>query len=511
MYVVTGDEMHQIDRYTMNEIGLTEVALMESAGQAFCRQLEPTLKKQDKIIILIGSGNNGGDGFVIGRILKEDYNVDVWVIPPEHKIRGAALAHMKIYEKSGYDWFSYAKQREETIELNLNNYTIVIDSLLGTGVQGTPRSPYRELITKMNETNGTIISVDIPSGIPAHEGEVRPIGVKAHETYTFQSAKMSAFCFPTANYYGKISVLPIGIPNKAFTQVNAARKVISEDTVKNTLAKRMPDAHKGSVGKGLIIGGAKEMVGAPVLTTEASLRSGVGLVTLAVPDVIHPIVSQKVTEALFLPLATKNGQICANEFISNISLNRFDCIAIGPGLGRKERYKFYPIFSSFHGPIIIDADGLYHLSKELREWRNGRPEGPTIITPHPGEMAMLTGLSIQEVEKQRFKVSKEFAMKFQMYVVLKGPYTIVTTPSGEQWVNTTGNASLAKGGSGDVLTGMIVAFLLQHHDTVSAITNAVYIHGKAADELVKTYDIFSVTATDLINELPVVIRSIRYR
>lgn len=514
MYVVTGEEMHQIDRYTMDSIGLKEEVLMENAGQAFCRQLMSQLNKEERIVVLIGTGNNGGDGFVIGRILKEaGCNVDVWVIPPEGKIRGKALVHKNIYECSGHQWKSYQELFSNMkLDLLLDTYSIVIDALLGTGVKGDPRPPYDHLIEKINQAKGKVISVDIPSGVSGEGGEGSDVSVKADETYTFQAAKLSAFLYPTAENYGKMHVLDIGIPKIAFTELKIKRKLILEEQVKRTLVKRMPDAHKGSVGKALVIGGSLQMIGAPVLTTEACLRSGAGLTTLAVPDIIHPIVSQKTTEATFLPLVSEGGEIAASSLSGMKPLHKFDAIAIGPGMGRNQDYHLHDIFKDYEGALVMDADGLFHLAKELDKWKKfPRQDGVTIITPHPGEMSQLTGTTVREVEKNRYQISRDFAKAYGMYVVLKGPYTIVTSPSGDQWVNTSGNASLAKGGSGDVLTGIIVAFLLQHEDALTAVSNAVYIHGKTADKLVETQDLISVTATDLAKRLPQVLHSLRYR
>lgn len=504
--------MHQIDRYTMNEIGLKEEVLMESAGQAFCRQLIPKLSKEDKVVVLIGKGNNGGDGFVIGRILKEaGCNVDVWVIPPEEKICSTALAHKRIYEHSGYQWTSYQElYLKKAVDEKLRAYSVIIDALLGTGLSGEPKAPYSELIGKINEVKGRVISVDIPSGTSSKEGERSENSVKADETFSFQAPKLSGFLYPLAANYGKMSVLDIGIPKKAFEEQRIKRKLITEEDVQRTLAKRMPDAHKGSIGKALVIGGSLQMTGAPVLTTEACLRSGAGLTTLAVPNNIHFIVSQKTTEATFLPLGCENGEVKTSNFSQEIGLNDYDAIAIGPGLGRTQTYSLFSSFNDYKGPLVIDADGLYHLSNELGKWKEDRKGGPTIITPHPGEMARLIGTSISEVQKCPFQLSKDFAEVYQMYVVLKGPYTIITSPNGDQWINTTGNASLAKGGSGDVLTGIILAFLLQHRNVTAALTNAVYIHGKTADVLVETHDIISVTATDVVERLPMVLRSLRY-
>lgn len=514
MYVVTGDEMHQIDRYTMDSIGLKEEILMENAGQAFCRQLIPQLKKEDRIVVLIGTGNNGGDGFVIGRILKEaGCNVDVWVIPPEEKIRGTALVHKGIYERSGYKWISYQELiSKESLEFLFGKYSMLIDALLGTGIKGEPRDPYNQLIASINQAKGKVISVDIPSGVSGEEGIRSNLSVKACETFTFQAPKLSAFLYPAALNYGELHVLDIGIPKRAFTELQIKRKLIVEEQVKRTLVKRMPDAHKGSVGKALIIGGSLQMTGAPVLTTEACLRSGAGLTTLAVPDVIHPIVSQKTTEATFLPLVSDGEGIKASSLSEVKSMNKYDAIAVGPGLGRNQDYPLHDIFIDYEGALVVDADGLYHLSKELDMWKKlPRQGGVTVITPHSGEMARLAGTTVRDVEKNRFQLSKDFAELYGMYVVLKGPYTIVTSPAGDQWVNTSGNPSLAKGGSGDVLTGILLAFLLQNKDALTAIYNAVYIHGKTADMLVETHDMVSVTATDLVKWLPKVFKTLRYR
>ncbi|SDZ13114.1 NAD(P)H-hydrate epimerase [Evansella caseinilytica] len=513
MYVVTGDEMRQIDRYTMESIGLKEETLMESAGQSFCRQLIPTLGKNERIVVLIGTGNNGGDGFVIGRLLQDaGYETDVWVIPPEEKIHGTAKTHKLIYERSGYQWVSYAAGAAHRLEKQLRQATVIIDALLGTGLIGKPRSPYREVIDIVNAAKGRIISVDIPSGIPSKEGNDADIaGVKADETYSFQAPKLSAFRYPEAGYYGKLRVLDIGIPAKAFRDLSIVRKVIAEDGVRDTLPNRAPNAHKGSVGKALIIGGSRTMTGAPVLSTNACLRAGAGLITLAVPEEIQSIVSVKTTEATFFPIESDNGSWELDTFAEAFPLHGFQSIAIGPGLGRAQSHHYFSVFDQYEGSLVIDADGLYYLSRELAEWTNGRKGGPTIITPHPGEMAALTGKTIAEVEKNRFAISKQFACAYRMYVVLKGPYTIITTPEGVQWVNTTGKPSLAKGGSGDVLTGIITAFLLQHRCVSEALCNAVHIHGKLADKLAETHDIISVTASDLVESLPVVLRSYRYR
>ncbi|RKL65104.1 bifunctional ADP-dependent NAD(P)H-hydrate dehydratase/NAD(P)H-hydrate epimerase [Salipaludibacillus neizhouensis] len=509
MYVVTGGEMHQIDRYTMEQIGLSEEMLMENAGQVFKEKLLSLIQANEKIIVFIGAGNNGGDGFVISRLLLErGCDVKVWVIPSENRIRGTACKHKDIYKKCGYS-FQHWQGKEGLAEKDLSKATLVVDALLGTGIEGPLKEPYGEVISLINSAKKRVISVDIPSGIP-NGGDEESRGILASETYTLQAPKLSAFTFPSAENYGQLHVLDIGIPSRSFQKAGIKRELITAHTVKDTLPVREMNSHKGKAGKALVIAGSESMPGAAVLTANACLRAGAGLLSLAIPQSIQTIVASQSTESTFIVLENTKGSISPNAFSDAISFNNFHGVAIGPGLGRANSYPLFKTLQPYSGLVVIDADGLYHLSQELPLWRSEQRQGATIITPHPGEMAMLTALSVAEVEQNRFEVSKSFAKTYQMYVVLKGPYTIITTPEGHQYVNTTGNASLAKGGSGDVLTGIILGFLLQHKSIQDALCNAVYVHGITADRLMENLDTFSVVATDLIDTLPIVLRSARY-
>jgi len=510
MYVVTDGEMHQIDRYTMDQIGMSEETLMENAGQAFVRRLLASISKKEKLIVLIGAGNNGGDGFVIARLLAENgYNLETWVIPPEERIKGTSRSHMEIFKRCGHSFISYERHREE-FENSVKDGSVIIDALLGTGMKGRLRPPYLEVIRTINESDKRVVSVDIPSGISSTEGGEDTVAIFAHETFTLQAPKVSRFIYPGATNYGDVHTVDIGIPKLAFSEIAPGKRVITDQKVRGTLVKRAADTHKGKVGRALVIGGSQTMTGAPALTTGACLRAGAGLVTMAVPSCNHPVVSTLTTESTFLLLKEDNGEVSSKALLEDIDYHQFDGIAIGPGLGRGTAKSIFDSVQSFQGPVVIDADGLYHMSKELHRWLEKPRPVATVITPHPGEMAMLTGLTVSELEKNRFECSRDFAKKYQMYVVLKGPFTIVTTPNGDQWVNDTGNASLAKGGSGDVLTGIILALLLQQSSVIDALCNAVHIHGKLADKMLETHDMLSVNASDLVHSLPRVLRSYRY-
>lgn len=510
MNVVTGDEMRQIDRYTIEEIGLTEVVLMENAGQAFVQTILPKIEKTKRIVVLVGAGNNGGDGFVISRsLLDKGYHVDIWLIPPLEKVKGTARDHMNILLNCGYKIFSYQSYTHQAFCEMLKGYDYIIDALIGTGIKGTLRSPYREIIKHVNSCKCPVISVDLPSGLGVKVVEEdKDEIVNATFTITFQCPKTSAYLFPSRNYYGELMIVDVGIPQKAIRQLNSQCFLWLEHDLKRTLPVRKPSSHKGNHGKGLVIAGSELMTGAPILTTKACHRTGAGLVTLAIPDIIHKIVACHLVESTFCICPSKDGEIDMLPINMDKLNQHFDAIAIGPGIGRRHNTEWLKdILVQFKKPVVIDADGLF----DVKQYFNYLVErkAPTILTPHPGEFAFLTGKSVFEIEQHRFELSKAFSVKYGVYLVLKGPYTIVTTPSGEQFVNTTGNAALAKGGSGDVLTGMILALIMQQDELQPAISNAVFLHGTAADYLVSNEaSCLSVLASDVTETIATVLKQI---
>ncbi|WP_240371222.1 NAD(P)H-hydrate dehydratase [Anoxybacteroides rupiense] len=505
MRVVTAAEMYAIDRYTIEHIGISEEALMENAGQAAARVLLERISPFQRIAVLAGAGNNGGDGFIMARVLKSwGYTVDLWLIPPKERIKGAAKKALEIYENCGYEVKSFIGN-EPLFFQQMLSYHVLIDALLGIGVKGPVQSPYKEIIDAMNHHHDAVVyAIDVPSGVPADGGEIGA-AVYADMTITIQYPKLSAYTFPSADYYGELVVVDIGIPPRSSEHHAAFRKVWMKEDVIRTLPERKRASHKGVHGKGLIIGGSQRMTGAVMMAAKAALRSGAGLLTLAIPETIYPVVASGVLEAMYHPCSAKNGGFAGE--IDWIHLD-MDAIAIGPGMGRLEGTK--PIVQAALAqevPVVLDADALFFWSDYARFLK--KRTSPTIVTPHPGEMARMLGLSIREVENDRFQVSRQMAIDYGIYVVLKGPYTIVATPDGKQYINTTGNPALAKGGSGDALTGMILAFLMQHRSLEAAISNAVWVHGKAADFLVKTkHSPFDVLATDVISAIPNVLSSL---
>lgn len=509
MQVVTKEEMYAIDREAM-ELGLHGEMLMENAGQAVTARLLNRFSGDEKIVVVIGKGNNGGDGFVVARMLKSyGFQVDVWLACEQNEVTGDAKKAMEIYERSGYDFQVISNDSIKLFQQSLSQCTHIIDALLGIGMKGIVRSPYREIISFINQQNDKyVISLDLPSGVSADDGECSE-AVCANETIIIHHPKLSAFLYPSRRYYGEISVVNIGIPPRISEQIEEKRFVWTDEDVMRTFPDRKPDSHKGDHGKGLLIGGSKTMSGAIIMSAKAALRSGSGLLTIAMPEEALNAVASSVIEAMYMPWPAKDGYFCGD--IERLDESKFDAIAVGPGMGRTEGGRIVvERLLRTNIPLLIDADGLYHLASLLPMVK--KRTAPVIITPHEGEMARLLHVSANEVKADRFGLSRQFATAYGVYVVLKGPFTICTTPTGEQYINPTGNASLAKGGSGDVLTGIMLAFLMQHASIQAAICNAVYVHGRASDELVsRRHSPIDVIASDLIEALPSVYRLIAQR
>jgi len=492
MKSVTAKEMYNIDRKAMEDYYLSGVLLMENAGRAITEKVLKHLSKDSKVVVLVGAGNNGGDGFVIARTLANlGFQVNLIQIASDQQIKGDAAEHKAIYLKFGYQMTQI--NQTDIYQDIIQSADVIIDAMLGIGFQGELKEPYRSIVKLINSLNKTVIAVDLPSGVPAETVDGPTLAVQADFTYCIEAPKPSAFIERYANFYGEWETVEIGLPKSLLEACK--RDVWTLDKVKQTLPKRDKHSHKGSHGRGLVIGGHKEMPGAVRLTATSALRSGVGLLTVGSTSDVLPIVSSAVTEATYMDLTDPKL-----DFESRIQ--PFDAIAIGMGMGRSDlsRQWLDAVIES-DKPIIIDADGLYFLKSHLAKLAERK--APTILTPHPGEMAMLIDQTIQYVKNNPFEVAKDFAKNYQVYLVLKGAYTIVTCPNGEQTINTTGNPGLAKGGSGDCLAGIILAQIMQKGSLKSSLANACYIHGLAADLAIEDHhSTTDLLATDLINFLP---------
>lgn len=500
MRVVTGEEMRQADHYAIEVLGMKEELLMENAGQATVhalKQIFPRLQTK-KIAVLIGKGNNGGDGFVVARsLLDEGIDVDVWTVADSWT--GAASYHHDLFLRCGYHYRCWDDLRANRD----TSYDIWVDALLGTGMKGSLQSPYKEAVSLLNEAEGVVVSIDIPSGVSPNVGDMSSQPVQADHTITLEFPKCSAYLFPAREYYGKVHIAPIGLPRKASAELDVVRQLWTKEDVSRTLPIRRASSHKGEHGRGLLVGGSYQMPGAITLAANAAVSSGIGLLTTAIPSSILKIVANRVPESMFLPFSEDDTTELENR------VDDFDAIAAGPGLGRSDRTKqiVKKLLREVKGPLILDADALYFLP-ELQNDMKAR-SSPLILTPHVGEMARLTMETVETVNRRRFFIARDFAIANQCYLVLKGPFTIVTTPTGDQYVNTTGNATLARGGTGDLLTGMILSFVSQLDDIGEAMMNAVYLHGLAADiALRENGSSQAIRTSEILHYLPLAFRSI---
>ncbi len=489
MQIVSREEMQTIDRTTVESMGLPGVVLMENAGRAVFQSLLPELKKGGRMVIVIGKGNNGGDGFAAARYLLEtSYPFSVWLITEREAIKGDAEIHMKAFLAAGGEIQQISSS--EAFKESLESADLIVDALLGTGLTGELRPSYIQTVKDINRASGKVISIDMPSGVNSDQAAVDNEAIKADITLTLHCPKISQFLYPASSYFGETRVLSIGIPGEVMKRLPLNRKLLSREDVIKALPHRDPHSHKGTYGNGLLVAGSEWMPGAAAMSGLAALRSGLGRLTVSVPERMVDVLSNHIVEATYTPRHA-------------IAWNDFDGAAIGPGLGREKSAEqlVAEALRQEDLPLVLDADGLYHLKGLLPLLKNRK--APVILTPHPGEMARLTGYSIEEVEKHRFQIAETFAREHHVYLVLKGQSTIFSNPEGETVVHTSGNPALAKGGSGDVLTGIIFAFLFQHHSVEDAVNNAIYLHGTTAEYLIQVqHSMLDVLATDIINAIP---------
>ncbi|GEL07605.1 NAD(P)H-hydrate dehydratase [Salisediminibacterium halotolerans] len=512
MYIVSGEEMRQVDRFAIEQIGLGGFTLMENAGSSCSRAIERQLKKNDRIAVVSGGGNNGGDGFVIARYLAEaGFDAALEVIAPREKIHGEAYEHLLVYESAGRAARFYETD-SEAVEQAIAGADVIIDAMLGTGVTGELKPPYKEIAALINRSRALVFAVDLPSGVPSAEAADIQAGVCADRTYMLAARKMNASLPGYRSFYGTIVPVDIGIPELAYVSAKADRRIwLDEQKALRHLPHRDSDAHKGQSGRAAIIGGSMNMSGAVMMAAEACVRAGAGRTTAVIPDDTLSAAAPQLKEAMYLPLPSESGEFARSAWRQMPEAVHADGVAVGPGLGRNVTNDIFPLINQLDIPIVIDADALLDLASDLEQLKNISRTSPVILTPHPGEMAVLTGLSIEEVQAGRFSLSAKFAKTYGVYLVLKGRETIITGPDGRQWVNSTGNAGLAKGGTGDVLTGMILAFLLQYEDPAEAVFMAVYLHGLTADYLAERADQISINASDISHELGTVICQLKQK
>lgn len=514
MKVVTVAEMKNIEKAAIEEYGIPGIVLMENAGVEVVRQIESILGNlyNKKISVFAGTGNNGGDGYVVARHLhNQGAKVKVFLIGSKANVQGDALTNLQIITHMGIDILEVANQHDwDKVKIAMTFTDCLVDALLGTGFTGQLRDNMTQVVECINKMNKVIISIDVPTGVDGDTGQIQGVAVKASHTITFALPKQGLLLYPGASYVGELYVADIGIPKLLLQDRSIQQNLITSTEAEEMFVRRQPDVHKGSCGKVLVVAGSKGLTGAAALSASAAMRSGAGTVTLGIAESLHDIMETKLTEVMTSPLAeTSSGFVGEESFteIERLSLQN-DVVAIGPGLGRhvETLSLVRRVIQTMERPLVIDADALYALIDHTSILAEAK--SMPILTPHPGEMARLVGLTPEEVNQDRVYIARQAAMEWGSIIILKGARTIVAFPDGEVYINSSGNAGMATGGAGDVLTGVIAGLIGQGLSSHEAALTGVYIHGLAGD-IVARSGMIGMIASDIIKALPAAIFGIQ--
>ncbi len=506
MYVLTAEEMARADRLTIENIGIPGVVLMEHAALSALAEIENDFGdvKAKRFSVFCGRGSNGGDGLALARLLiQKGAECYVFLSGREGDIVGDEGINLGILKAMGV-YTAEVTQRENIkfIERHVRGSDIIVDAILGTGIKGEVRGINKDLIEFINDMNKSVVSIDVPSGLNCDTGKSMGSVVRANTTVTFGYPKTGEVIYPGAEYVGKLVVADIGYPDRVFKEINPAGRCNTADELP-AIRRRGLNTHKGDYGHVLIIGGSKDYIGAPVISSLAALKTGAGLVTMAIPACIAGMVSGRVPEVIPVSLSDEGGYLgrkAADELKD--FMGGVDAVAVGPGLGRNKEVKAFmsELISECPLPLVIDADGLNNIDPSMLV----KAKGKVIVTPHPGEMARLTGKSIENINENRIDTAREFAYKYGVVCILKGAGTVIAC--GERYyVSPTGNPGMATAGSGDVLTGIVAGFLGQGFKASDACVLGTYVHGLAGDLVRDKIGEYGMTATDIAKHIPIAI------
>ncbi|HUU02907.1 MAG TPA: NAD(P)H-hydrate dehydratase [Myxococcota bacterium] len=488
-------EMRELDRIAISEIGIPGPVLMEVAGRG-CADAVESLLPQDgpgKVAIICGKGNNGGDGLVAARHLSlSGREVDVFLLAEPGSLCGDAALNLGILERLGQA-VRPVTDAESLSAVRLDEYDVILDAILGTGLSKEVRGFFARVIEAINASGVPVVAVDMPSGISGDSGRVMGTAVRATQTVTFGHPKPGQVVFPGAKFAGDVSVVDIGIPPGIGPAANTATWLLTDDDMAGHLARREPDAHKGRFGHLVVVAGSAYKPGAAGLCCRAAMRAGCGLVTLAAKGAV---LDRVVTGAVEYMGAA------ASAFDDLVALcTGKQALAIGPGIGTSEETAVFTrrVAAEIELPVVIDADGLNNLVGHLD--LIAKCEYPRILTPHPGEMARLLEVTTAEVQNDRLAAARRLANAHGCLVVLKGAGTIVADPGGVAYVVPTGNPGMASGGTGDVLTGIIAGFVAQGLSALDAACLGAYLHGQAGDRVALQRGQHALIAGDIIEML----------
>jgi NAD(P)H-hydrate epimerase len=508
MKVVTAAQMKELDRRTIEEAGVPGTTLMDRAGRGVVATMERVFGSPSgkTVVVVCGKGNNGGDGFVVARLLRQRRaKVHVLLVAnPADLASDARTMYRKFLSVAGAKSV-FANPSPETLRTTLSRSDLIVDALLGTGLSATVSDPYRTAIEAINDTPRPIVAVDLPSGIHADTGAVMGAAVRATLTVTFGLPKLGLYTGAGLDHAGRIEVIDIGIPPRFVDEIPSPVSLITGATVRQLIPARRVSSHKGTFGHAGILAGSVGKTGAAAMAAKAALRVGAGLVTVGVPASVNDTLEAKLLEVMTVPLPETPARTLARAALEDVlrSLQAWTALAIGPGLTtHPETVELvHAMLSTLEKPTVLDADALNALSGQVS--RLEACKAPLILTPHPGEMArLIEGATSRSINDNRISTARAFAQAWRVVLVLKGARTVVAHPDGRAAICPTGNPGMATAGTGDVLTGMVVGLLAQGCAPWDAARAATYLHGLAGDLAAAERGQAGLTAGDLIERIP---------
>ncbi len=506
MRILNAAQMREADRRTIDEIGIPSLVLMENAGRQVVAALENAYDDlpERRVGVLCGRGNNGGDGFVVARVLAQrGIEVSVFLMGHGVDVRGDARTNLDILGRLGISVIEIADSQAWELHVSqVNDCTLIVDAIFGTGLNAPLGGLIQTVVADVNASGIPVVSVDLPSGLSADSSE--PIGdsITAGLTVTLAAPKYSLVLPPAEARAGDMIVADIGIPDAVLDSLDGPHvALLTRAAMRELVTPRAADSHKGDYGRVLIVAGSPGKTGAAHLAASGALRSGAGLVTVATPASCQAIVAAMAPEYMTEALDDDRDGLDPDAVERVLEIAR-DVMAIGPGLGQLPATRDFIVrlVDRATMPLVIDADGLNAFVQDPDRLA-GREGRDVIITPHPGEMGRLLGMSVDEIQADRLGIARRFAASHHVYVVLKGHRTLIATPDQKVFVNLTGNPGMATGGTGDVLTGMIAAWLAQLLDAEAACKLAVYLHGMAGDLAEADEGEVSMTAVDVAGHI----------
>jgi ADP-dependent NAD(P)H-hydrate dehydratase / NAD(P)H-hydrate epimerase len=525
MKALTAAEMQEVDRLTAERFGISGLQLMEVAGKSVAEVFLEQYGRRNatppgRVCVLCGKGNNGGDGFVAARHLKEEAeHVEVYLLAAPEELKGDAAKNYERWREAGGSVHAVVSEKEwEKVWPAVASAEVIVDALLGTGIRGGAKGLIARAIEDVNRLSrnataprpGWIVAVDISSGLPSDGEPASGPVLRAHLTVTFTAPKVGQLIGVDSACCGQLVVRSIGSPEALVEEVGKGTlRWAGPDEFVGLPLQRTADANKGSYGHVLVVAGSLGKSGAAVMAGKAGLRAGAGLVTVATAEPEQPIVAAAHAEYMTEALPANTAGAISMEAIRSgrfaAAMERKTVLALGPGLGTQEETTefVHNVVANAEVPIVLDADGLNAFAGK-GDLLARRKAAHLVVTPHPGEMARLVGMATADVQKDRVSCAKNAAQKWNAWVVLKGFHTVLASPSGEVFVNTTGDAGLAKGGSGDVLTGLLAATIAQFgtKDLLRVVALGTYLHGGAAELLSLQSDPSGILAGEVADAIP---------